>query len=100
MGASKEAAAQVAGSVAGIVEFRRQDALKSDLTKASLVYLTDLIWEDYLCVQAADYVKKQLLAAPGGGQGVVVISNKYSSWSKMKFKHLGKLDVPVSWLHA
>merc|ERR1712060_289983 len=30
-----------------LVEFRKEDALSSDLSNARIIYLTDLVWEEY-----------------------------------------------------
>lgn len=80
-----------------LVQFRQRDALKSDLSKAAVVYLTDLIWEDYLCTSVGAHVKAQLQASPGVVGSVIIISNKYSSWRKFNFRHVGQLQVPVTW---
>lgn len=92
-------AARVAaeGLPEGLVEFRQEDASSANLSKARIIYMTDLIWEDFLCSMVAYHVKQSLLE-PGAHKDAIVVSNKHRSWVKAGFQSVGKVHVPVTWL--
>lgn len=84
-------------ATSALVQFRHSDVLRSNVSSAAVIYVTDLTWEDELRTSVAAFVKSQLLATRDRGEGVVIVSNAHETWFDMGYTLLGEAEVPVSW---
>lgn len=90
------AAAQVEAAP-GSVQFHRADVLLSNVSSATVIYMTDLLWRTDFSTSIAHLIKSQLLDTEDCGSGTVIVSNKNEIWHRMNFSKLGAIGVPVSW---
>lgn len=74
----------------GLIEFRKKDASDADLSKARILYLTDLLWEDFLCGSVAYHVRQSLMKE-GAHKDVVIVSNNTAHGLKPDSSILEKL---------
>lgn len=86
------------GGPAQLVDFRLADVLTCDVSRASVVYLTDLLWDEPLCLEVAQRVARQLTCSEDGAVAVVVANKPY--WKHNGFKLVAQVSVPVSWVKS